>query len=136
MKKQFVSSAEVQSLIDGVIDGQIFSLIFDRVAPKCSACDKSNKKWAGLDRCPVCGEVLSKERFTRAQKGVSNPSTAMKPGTGLYAGVSAQEAAQNGILKFFDMDAKNKAGGRGDYRSARFETIKRLAISGTEYIVR
>ena len=134
--KKFVTSNDVQGLINEVIDGQIFTLIFDRVAPKCAACEKSNKKWVGLDDCPICGSPLSKERFTRAQKGVFNPSTAQKPGTGLYAGVSAQQAAQNGVLKFFDMDAKNKNGGRGDYRSARFETIKRMAIAGTEYIIR
>lgn len=135
MSQKVITIAEIPNLIDQVRDGQIFSLIFNRVAPKCVACEKSDRKWIELSHCPICGTPLSHERFTRAQKGVANPTTAQKPGTGQYVGVSAQQAAQNGVLKFFDMDSKNKNGGRGDYRSARFEMIRRLAIAGTEYIV-
>lgn len=134
--EQTITKAEAKQLIDNAINGRMFTLVFDRVAPKCEKCKKSDKRWNDLDNCPVCGAPLSKVRFTRAQKGVSEPSTALKPGTGKYAGMSAPDAEKIGVLKFFDMDAKNKAGFRGDYRSARFDSIRRLTMNGKEYVIR
>ena len=133
---KYITAAQIAALIENTVkDGQMFSMVFDRAAAKCPACGKSNKKWNGLDRCPICGEVLSKERFTRAQLGVQNPTTATKPGQGQFIGESGEEALAKGRLKYFDMDVVNADGTRGNYRQAVIENIKRLKICGEEYMV-
>lgn len=133
---KYVTSASVRQLIEShVKDGQMFSMVFDRVAPKCTVCGKSNKRWIGMDVCPMCGNTLSKERFTRAQLGVQNPTNATKPGHGKFIGESGEEALEKGRLKYFDMDVVNADGTRGNYRQAVIENIKRLKINGEEYLV-
>lgn len=131
---KYITSADVKGLIDTVKNGELFTMVFDRVAAKCPKCGKSNKKWNGLDVCPICGTPLSKERFTRAQLGVANPTHTTKPGEGKYKGESAQDALADGRLKYFDMDAPAD-GGNGNYRQTRIDNIKRLHVRGEEYMV-
>lgn len=130
-----ITQEQVAAIINDVVKGKIFTIGFNRVAPKCLACDKADKKWASLTHCPKCGAELSLLRFSQAQKGVANPKTAQKPGEGAYKGVSAKEAWQDGVLKYFDGAAINKSGGRGDFRSARLDSIFRIVTDGVEYIV-
>lgn len=132
---KYITSADVKGLIDTIKNGELFSMVFNRVAAKCPKCNKANKKWNGLDVCPICGTPLSKERFTRAQLGVVNPTNTTAPGKGLYEGESGEEALAKGRLKYFDMDAEGKLGGHGNYRQTYIENIKRLAIRGEEYVV-
>lgn len=133
---KYVTSADVLALIEKEVkNGQMFSMVFDRVAAKCPHCGKSNKKWNALERCPICGEVLSKERFTRAQLGVQNPANCTKPGQGQFIGESGEEALEKGRLKYFDMDVVNNDGTRGCYRQTRIDNIKRLNINHDEYLV-
>lgn len=133
--KKYITSAVLITLIDTVKNGEMFTMVFDRAAAKCPHCGKSNKKWNGLDRCPICGEVLSKERFTRAQLGVQNPANCTKPGQGQFIGESGEEALAKGRLKYFDMDVVNADGSRGNYRQAVIDNILRLKIRGDEYVV-
>lgn len=133
---KYVTAAQIAALIENTVkDGQMFSMVFDRAAAKCPHCGKSNKKWNGLDVCPVCGTPLSKERFTRAQLGVQNPTNCTKPGHGQFIGESGEEALAKGRLKYFDMDVVNPDNTRGNYRQAVIENIKRLKINGEEYLV-
>jgi hypothetical protein len=133
---KYITAVAVAALIEKEVkDGQMFSMVFDRAAAKCPVCGKSNKKWNGLDACPLCGEKLSKERFTRAQLGVVNPSNCTKPGKGQFIGESGEEALFKGRLKYFDMDVVNPDGTRGNYRQAVIENIKKLKINGEEYLV-
>lgn len=66
---------------------------------------------------------------------VSNPKHALKPGTGLYQGESAQHALEvNGNLKYFDTNAPAK-GGKGNYRTAKLSRIQTVTFRGTVYRV-
>ena len=133
---KYVKSEDVRNLIlDNVRGTQMFSMVFDRVAAKCPVCGKSNKKWNNLEKCPICGEELSKERFTRAQLHVQNPKHTLVPGTGMYIGESNEEALEDNRLKYFDMDAIGRDGGKGDYRQTRIENIKKIKLNGEEYLV-
>ena len=132
---KYITSAQVKSVIDTVKNGELFTMVFARTAAKCPKCGKSNKKWNGLDVCPVCGTPLSKERFTRAQLGVANPSHTTKPGQGQFVGESAAVALADGRLKFFDMDAPGNDGGYGNYRQCHIDSIKKLHVRGEEYTV-
>lgn len=130
--KKFITTQEVEGLVRGIKRGQLFSMHFKRVAPKCPVCGKSNKKWQGLTHCPECGAELSLERETMAQLGVHNPSnTDITPkGTG----ESAQEALADGRIKYFDMNVKEN-GKRGGFRQAAIENVTRLTIEGVDYFV-
>ena len=133
---KYVTASQIVALIENTVkDGQMFSMVFDRAAAKCPHCGKSNKKWNALERCPICGELLSKERFTRAQLGVQNPTNCTKPGQGQFIGESGEEALTKGRLKYFDMDVVNADGTRGNYRQTVIENIKKLKINGNEYLV-
>lgn len=66
--------------------------------------------------------------------GVKNPSNSTVPGHGVRAGVGFTEAVQNGVLKFFDVNAENKNGTNGDYRSARLDRILKINYGG-EHII-
>ena len=79
--------------------------------------------------------LRNKERFTRAQLVVQNPTNCTKPGHGQFIGESGEEALAKGRLKYFDMDVVNPDNTRGNYRQAVIENIKRLKINGEEYIV-
>lgn len=134
--KQFVRPSDVAALIKSIARGELFSLHFKRVAPKCTACGKSNKKWAaeGLTKCPFCGAELSFERESHAQLGVHNPSNELITPKGV--GESAQEALQDGRLKYFDMDVvDDRNGKRGGYRQAAIENITRMTIKGVDYFI-
>ena len=131
---RFVKSAEVNALIASLNKGEIFSLFFERVAPKCLSCNKSNKKWKGLTHCPICGEPLSLERESMGQKGIENPADkADKPNGN---GVSAELAEELwNVLKYYDMNAVSNNGVKGAYRSCRIDNIKRITFRHTDYYV-
>jgi hypothetical protein len=85
-----------------------------------------------LTHCPICGEPLSYDRETIAQKGVRNPADHIKlTGTG----ISAKEALDMNVIKYYDVNAIDKDGNKGGYRSARIENIKRIKANGVEYVV-
>ena len=130
---RYISKEELKDIIHKIPNGQFFSLFFVRVAPKCESCGRSNKKWQGMTICPKCGGVLSLDRETLAQKGVSNPGGCPAP-TG--DGVSAEEAeARWDNFKFYDRNARNPDGTIGGYRQAKFSNILRLKYNGEDYIV-
>jgi hypothetical protein len=128
-----INASEVKSFIESIKDGVFFSMHFERVAPKCLKCNKANKNWNGLDICPVCGEPLSYERETIAQKGVKNPADHIKlTGTG----ISAKEALENmNVVKYYDVNAVDNKGNKGGYRSTRVENIKRITYEKVDYFV-
>ena len=66
--------------------------------------------------------------------GVSHPQHSTVPGDGVRKGVSFKEAVENGVLKFFDVNAVNRAGTKGDYRSARIDRIVKINYGG-EHII-
>jgi predicted ATP-dependent serine protease len=123
---KFITSDSVKGLIESIEKGKFFSMYFERVAPKCESCDKSNKKWKGLTHCPVCGAELSLERETLAQKGIENPYYESDKPNG--NGVSAKEAIEQGVVKYYDANAKG-------YRSCRTENIMRITHNGIDYHV-
>ena len=131
--KKFITAHDVKSLIESVQKGKFFSMHFERVAPKCEKCNKSNKKWIGLETCPICGAVLSLVRETLAQRGVENPANpADKPNGN---GVSAKEALEMDWVKYYDCNAVNKDGSKGGYRSCKVDKIKRITIDKVEHYV-
>ena len=133
--RRFINASDVIALIQKVTKGQLISMSFKRVAPKCLNCGKSDKKWAkeGLTRCPHCGGELSFERETLAQFGVAHPSnTAITP-KGI--GESAQEAFKDNRIKFFDMNVLDENGNRGGYRQCRVENVHRMTIDHVDYYV-
>lgn len=131
----FIRPEQAKALIENVKKGQFFSLHFERVAPKCEHCEKSNKAWKHLENCPICGQPLSFERETLAQRGVENPADiADKPNGN---GISAKEAMAMNWIKYYDVNAVNKNGVKGAYRSCKLENIRRITINGVEhYVVR
>lgn len=134
--KRFISASEIESLIATLGRGELFSIHFERVAPKCQSCGKSNKKWLaeGLTHCPICGGELSFERESHAQLGVAHPSNELITPRGV--GESAKDALEEGRLKYFDMDVVDPRNGkRGGYRQAAIENIKRITIKGVDYFV-
>ena len=126
---KFIRPSEIKNFISTIQKGKFFSLFFERVAPKCPHCEKSNKKWQGLTHCPICGTELSLERESLAQLGVYNPQDKNQKPTG--TGISAKEALQNNLLKYYDMNA----GSKGGYRTARIENIRRITYEGVDYFV-
>jgi hypothetical protein len=133
VNKQFIRKEDVKALIESVKKGKFFSMHFERVSPKCETCNKSSKKWVGLETCPICGAVLSFERETIAQKGVENPANPADKPNGL--GISAKDALEMNWVKYYDCNAINKDGSKGGYRSCRLENIKRITIDKVQYFI-
>ncbi|MBR2771882.1 MAG: hypothetical protein IKD78_07705 [Bacteroidales bacterium] len=131
--KKIVSKSDVMSLIQSVPRGRFISVVFERVAPKCPVCGKSDKKWAGLDECPFCKAKLSKERESLCQFGVSHPQDESNTPKG--TGETAKQAMADGRIKYYDPQIKNANGTLGGYRQCRAENIKRMVIDHIEYQV-
>ena len=131
--KKFVTKNEVMDLINSVPNGRFISVIFQRVAPKCPKCGKSNKKWNGLSVCPDCGEPLSYERESLCQFGIRNPQDEANTPKG--TGESAKDAKLAGRIKYYDPQVKNANGTLGGYRQCYAENVKRMVIDHTEYVV-
>lgn len=131
--RKFIRPEEVLDLVAKVKRGEFYSAIFERAAAKCPHCGKADKKWNGLEVCPICGTPLSKERETLAQNGVRNPqnSDIVPKGTG----ESAAQARTDGRVKYYDPNIINANGTRGGYRQFYAANVKRLKIEGVEYIV-
>jgi hypothetical protein len=67
--------------------------------------------------------------------GVKHPSNTTEPGKGIRSGVSFNDAIENnGVLKFFDVNAENRNGSKGDYRSAKLDRILKINYDG-EHII-
>lgn len=70
---------------------------------------------------------------------VQNPKHTLVPGTGLYIGESAEDVLKNhNNIKYFDctVDGRPRNGqefGKGDYRTAKIDRIKKIKISGITY---
>ena len=135
MNSIHISKDEILDLVHSIPNGRMFSMIFVRKAAKCEYCGKSNQAWNNLEKCPICGGKLSKERYSRVQLGVKNPKNCTKPGCGQYIGESGEEALKDGRLKYFAMDVVNKDGSRGCYRQCVIENIRCIHLNGNEYIV-
>ncbi len=114
------------------LNGKYAGIQFVRAAAKCLTCNKANKAWNSLDKCPRCGDDLSKTRTSTVQLGVTNPSHCTKPGQGKYQGVGFNEALASGNLKFFDPSAN----GRGGYRTAKIANITSLKVGGEVFRVK
>ena len=135
----YLSSADIKSIVANIKDGAMFGITFERRTPKCPGCGRSLKSFKGKTHCHFCGSELSFERVTVAQKGVENPgnSSVTKPGQGYFDGISAEKAEEvYNILKFYDVNAVNKDGSKGGYRSCGYGEIKSLRHNGVEYIVK
>ncbi len=128
-----ISKELVLPTLNSIPNGQFFHLHFKRKAPKCLACGKSSPKWQGLTECPHCGQPLSFERESLAQQGVVNPSHVNAPnGTG----ESNAEAKAAGRFKYYDPQAPNADGTKGDYRQCYIDAVTRIAYGGVEFIVK
>ena len=127
-----LSSADIKALISEIKDGEMFSIGYFRKAPVCNDC--GCRKGVG-NVCPKCGSTNINYRCeTVAQKAVSNPKNATKPGQGKFIGQSAEEAEEkNNVLKYYNPNGKDVKG-RGVYRSCGYERIYRLVKGGQEYI--
>ena len=133
MAIHFIHLADVKPIIENIQRGKFFSMFFERVAPKCTSCGKSNKKWKeqGLTHCPICGNPLSFERETIAQLGIANPRDISITPKG--TGISAKEALdEQNLVKYYD----TRADGKGGYRSTRIENTRRITYEGNDYFVR
>lgn len=135
MKNIHISKDGLLALVKTIPNGRMFSMIFIRKAAKCECCEKSNQSWNNLERCPICGNILSKTRYSRVQLGVKNPKNCTKSGYGKYIGESGEEALKNGRLKYFDMDIVNKDGSRGCYRQCVIDNIYCIHFNNCEYII-
>jgi hypothetical protein len=129
-----INASDVIPLINAIKGGEFYSVVFERAAAKCPNCGKSNKKWNGLDVCPICGTPLSKERETLAQNGVHNPQNEAITPKGV--GETTAEAKLDGRVKYYDPQIVNADGTRGGYRQFYAVNVKRMRISGKTYIVR
>ena len=66
---------------------------------------------------------------------VSNPSHALKPGTGKFIGESAEDAYKNhNNLKYFDCNFESDSG-RGAYRTAKIDRIQEMTIDKVHYTI-
>lgn len=126
-----INVATAKELIHALPNGEMFSMKFYRKAHVCGDCKNSYKV---TDVCPKCGSrniITTCE--TVAQKGVSDPTNALKPGTGKYKGQSAEDAEiKNNVLKYFNPRGIDNRG-QGVYRSCGYEKIFYLKIRGVEY---
>lgn len=130
---KFIRSTDVANLIDTIKNGEFYSVVFERAAAKCPHCNKSNKKWNGLDVCPICGTPLSKERETLAQNGVAHPQNDEIAPKG--TGETTKQAREDGRIKYYDPRIVNANGTRGGYRQFYAENAKKLVVHGVDYIV-
>ena len=123
----------VKELIKAIPDGEIFAIKFYRKAYVCGDC--GHRKGV-TDTCPNCGSTnIIRTCETPAQKGVTKPTNALKPGTGKFIGQSAEEAeVKNNNLKYFNPNGKDEKG-RGIYRSCGYDKIYYLKLRGVEYEV-
>ena len=80
----------------------------------------------------MCGGELSFERVSIAQKGVKK---APKRVNAVNSKSSAVVKAKYGLHQFYDRNAVNDDGTRGDYRSCGFDEIKSIRIDGVEYVI-
>ena len=74
-------------------------------------------------------------REATAQFGVQHPAHVTAPGQGVHEGVSFTEAAQNGVLKFYEPNKINADGTRGAYRSAKIANIISITAEGKKYTI-
>ena len=71
-----------------------------------------------------------------AQLHVSDPRDGITPpGKGAFKGVSAKEALENGVIKYYDANKKADDGKRAAYRSCRIERLLYMKVNGVEYEV-
>lgn len=89
-----------------------------------------NGRMIGITWVKVDGSL----RTASATFGVKNPSGTVAPGQGVRSGVGFAEAASKGVLKFFDTNAINRNGTKGDYRSAKIDRIVKISYNG-EHII-
>lgn len=67
--------------------------------------------------------------------GVKHPNGTTVPGQGVRNGVNFEDSIeQNGVLKFFDVNAINRNGTKGDYRSAKLNKIISITYKGKHLI--
>ena len=125
-------STKVIAFLDAIKNGKIYGLKFARRTPKCTACGRSLKSFIGKTHCHMCGGELSFERVSIAQKGVKK---APKRVNAVNSKSPAVVKAKYGLHQFYDRNAKNDDGTRGDYRSCGFDEIKSIRIDGVEYVI-
>ena len=123
-----INRNSVEALIDGIKNGVMFGVTFNRRTPKCPKCGRSLKSFVGKNTCHFCGSSLSFEGHSVAQKGVHKATAKAS-----RHGISAKTAkSAYGLLQFYNVNADKKKGG---YRSCGFAQIKSIRLNGVEYIV-
>lgn len=125
-------STKVVAFLDAIKNGKMYGLKFTRRTPKCTACGRSLKSFVGKTHCHMCGGELSFERVSIAQKGVKK---APKRVNAVNSKSPAVAKAKYGLHRFYDRNAKNDDGTRGDYRSCGYDEIKSIRIDGVEYVI-
>ena len=90
----------------------------------------TNGKFVHIEFVKSNGE----HRCAVAQFGVQNPANVTAPGKGVRKGVSFSEAAENGVLKFYEPN-KVEDGLRGAYRSAKISNIISITADGVKHMI-
>jgi hypothetical protein len=115
-----------------------FGVFYKREMPKCLKCNKANKKWQGMTKCPVCGSELSLYRTASGQIGVQNPRVGVtKPGTGAASptGGFNDRLAEYGNITYYDSIRDDAGEMKKDYRTFKLANLMRLSFAGEKYVV-
>ena len=128
-----ITTTTAKNIIKSIANGEMFSIGYFRKEPVCNGCG-CKKGVRGV--CPECGSTdINYICETNAQRAVSNPKNATKPGQGAFKGQSAEEAERkNNNLKYYNCNGSDEKG-RGVYRSCGYDRIYKIITNGIEYEV-
>jgi hypothetical protein len=125
-----LDEAKIKELIHSVPNGKMFAVAFYR---KEYICGKCGKKLGRANSCECGNTNIIKTCCYTAQKAVSNPKNALKPGTGMFKGQSAENAEKhNNNFKFYATNGCDDKG-KGVYRQCGFNKVYYLQVDGIEY---
>lgn len=136
---KFVSMDEIREVFAKVRKGaDVVHVVFNRQLPKCLICGKTYSK----EELPVnnqcCGAELSFVTYDICKFGVTNPGPGITaPGTGKRKGMTADEAFDKGIVKYYsNTRIGDRADGQiGGYRQFKIENLVEATIDNEIFLV-
>lgn len=134
-----VSEQEIKEIFNRVRKGeQLISVVYHREMPKCEVCGKRYKRSNLPSGNECCGKQLSFTTADTCRFGVQNPGSGItKPGEGAKVGISADEAWDSGLIKYysFTREGDRNDGHKGGYRQFKLSNLVEASIEGEKYFI-
>jgi hypothetical protein len=136
---KIVDEKEVKEMFRRVMKGEkLVHVVYDRKQPKCLVCGKRYDRENLPSGGECCGKVLSFITEDTCRFGVQNPGAGItKPGEGVRIGVSADEAFEQGLVKYYSFvrEGDRTDGKKGGYRQFQLSNLVEFTVDKEKYLV-